>query len=196
MNLVRFCMMMFIGMAMVTGVCHAEDFSADIVSSMPQGTFMSKIYVSQDKSRTEVEGTATIARMDKKVVWVIIPAQRMYMEQPLDMQSAASTQEKIEGEISRTMEGRETVSGISAAKYRVTYESQGQRNSIFQWIDERRHFPVKTAAIDGSWSSEFRNIKTGPQDPALFEVPAGYKKFAMPTMNDVQAMMGNAGGGE
>jgi hypothetical protein len=46
---------------------------------------------------------------------------------------------------------------------------------------------VKTAATDGSWWSEFKNIKTMPQDPALFEIPSGYKKmsFSMPDMSSM-----------
>lgn len=165
---------------------YAADFSADIVSSTPEGTFTAKMYVSQDKSRTEVEGTATIARMDKKVTWILMSAQRMYMEQPLDMRSVAGMNEKIDGEISRTAEGHETVSGVATTKYRVVYKAQGRQDEVFQWIDETRSIPVKTAAVDGSWSSEFKNIKAGPQDPSFFEIPAGYKKFAMPTMNDTQ----------
>lgn len=42
------------------------------------------------------------------------------------------------------------------------------------------NFPVKTAAVDGSWTQEYRNIKMGPQPNSLFEVPSGCKKLQAP----------------
>jgi hypothetical protein len=175
--------------AAMAAACHAADFSADIVTVSPEGTFNAKMYVSGDKSRTEIEGTATIARADKGIVWVLIPAQKMYIEQPLDMRTAASTKEKLEGEIERSAVGHETVNGIGTTKYRVVFEAQGQRGVVFQWIDEARRIPVKTAAGDGSWSSEFKNIRTNAQDSSLFEIPAGYSKMpaGIPDMKQMMA---------
>jgi hypothetical protein len=42
---------------------------------------------------------------------------------------------------------------------------------------------------------EYKNINTGKQPDSLFEVPAGFQKFAMgmPSMKD---MMKNFGGGQ
>ena len=159
---------------------YAADFSADIVSSSPQGSFKAKLYVSGDKSRTEMPGAITISRMDEKVVWMLMPVEKMYMEQPIDPRAAVSMREKVDGEIERKAEGNEIVGGRNTTKYRVTFKANGKRESVFQWIDESVHIPVKTAAIDGSWSSESRNIQLGSQDPTLFEIPAGYSK--MPDM--------------
>ena len=39
---------------------------------------------------------------------------------------------------------------------------------------------AKTAAVDGSFTQEYKNIKIGGQPDSLFEVPAGYKKMTMP----------------
>ena len=164
---------------------YAVDFSADMIMSSRQSSMTAKLYVSDQKSRMEMPGTITISRIDKKVMWMLMPEQRMYMEHPLDMHTAMSTQEKVDGEIERKAEGKETVNGMSTTKYRVTIETGGRREMVFQWIDDVNHFPVKTAAIDGSWWSEFKNIKATPQDPALFEIPSGYNKmsFNMPDMS-------------
>lgn len=183
-----------IGVLSIAPAVYAADFSADMVSSSPQGSMKAKIYVSGEKSRFEMPGAVSINRMDKKVIWMLMLREKMYMEQPLDPQTAMSTQEKLDGEIERTVIGKEAVSGINATKYRVTYETVGRRDAVFQWIDDANKFPVKTAALDGSWWSEFRNIRTSPQDPALFEIPAGYKKFAIPTMNDIKARAAQYGG--
>ena len=171
-------------MVLSTAAVYAGDFSADMVSTARQGSFPAKLYVSGDKSRMEMPGAISISRMDKKVTWMLMPEQKMYMEQPIDTRAAAGTQEKVDGEIERKAEGAEVVSGRNTTKYRVTFESNGKHESMFQWIDGSVNIPVKTAAIDGSWSTEFRNIRTGPQDGALFEIPAGYTKmsFAMPDM--------------
>ena len=174
------CCVMFVilGTALLVTSGYAADFSADIVNSTPEGSFTAKIYVSGDKSRVEMAEAITISRIDKKVVWVLMPQQRMYMEQPLDLHSTASTQEKMDGEIERKVEGNETVNGRNTTKYRVTFEVQERQESVFQWIDEASHIPVKTAAIDGSWSNEFKNIQSGPQNQELFEIPAEYQKMA------------------
>lgn len=181
-----------LGMALGAGAATAEDFSADMVSTSSGETFKAKIYVSGEKSRMEMPEAITISRMDKKVSWVLMPAQKMYMEQPIDARAAAGTQEKINGEVDRSVEGKETVDGKATTKYRVTFETQGKRETVFQWIDEAGHFPVKTAAVDGSWSTEFQNIQTGPQDQGLFEIPAGYQKMSM-GMPDMGSMLGNKG---
>jgi hypothetical protein len=180
-------MFFVLGMALLAGTGYAEDFSADMVSSSSEGTFIGKIYVSGEKSRMEMPEASTISRMDKKVSWVLMPGQKMYMEQPIDARAAAGTQEKMSGEIERSVEGNETVDGRVTTKYRVTFEAQGKRETIFQWIDEAAHVLVKTAAIDGSWSTEFKNIKAGLQDQELFEIPAGYNKMSlsMPDMGDM-----------
>ncbi len=187
-----FCIVFISAVLLCAGAACAMDFNADMVSRAPQGIMTVRIYVSGEKSRVEMPGGVSISRMDKKVAWVLMPEQGMYIEQPIDTRTAISTQDKVEGEIERTAEGKETVNGMATTKYRVTFETGGRRDSVFQWIDDANHFPVKTAAIDGSWWSEFRNIKTGPQDPALFELPSGYKKMSF-DMPDIGAMMQNAG---
>jgi hypothetical protein len=38
----------------------------------------------------------------------------------------------------------------------------------------------------GVWSTEYQNIKLGPQDAALFELPAGYQKLNMGGLSGLQ----------
>ena len=58
--------------------------------------------------------------------------------------------------------------------------NDGKKNSFMLWIANDLGLPVKTAAEDGSWSQEYKNIVIGPQPYELFEIPAGYQKFSMP----------------
>jgi hypothetical protein len=167
-----------------------SEFSADVVNtSAGMGTTSGKIYVSKDKTRMEMEQAIVIARMDKKVSWVIMPLQKQYMEQAIDPRSVAGTDEKMPGELERTLVGKETVDGRSTEKYRITYNAMGKKETVFQWLDPRIKIPVKTAAEDGSWSMEFRNIHAGPQADSLFEVPAGYSKFSMLSPSDMTSMI-------
>ena len=192
------CAVMLVLFTAVTSIaCYAEDFSADMITSSPQGSFQAKILVSGEKSRIEMQGATTISRMDKKVTWMLMPREKMYMEHPLDPKSAIGMHEKVSGEVERTAEGREMVDDRMAKKYRVTVLSQDTRESIFQWIDESVNIPLKTAAVDGSWSTELKNIKVGRQDPSLFEIPEGYKKLSagMPDMESLAKSMKEAGQG-
>jgi len=186
-------MFIVLGMAFLARDGYAQDFSADMVSSSAEGSFTGKIYVSGEKSRMEMPEAITISRIDRKVAWVLIPSEKMYMEQPLNPRSAASTSEKMDGEIERKAEGKEVVNGRNTTKYRVAYQAEGKREEVFQWIDESAHMPVKTAAIDGSWSSEFKNIHAGPQDPGIFEIPAGYRPMSF-DMPDMKSLLGGMEG--
>jgi hypothetical protein len=166
----------------------AQEFSADMVMTQKGVTTSAKVFMSGQKSRMEAPGSISISRMDKKVMWILMPEQKMYMEQAFDPSKMMVSSGKIEGELERTPLGKDTVDGRVTDKYKVTYEIQGMRNEMYQWIESGSNFPLKTASLDDSWSAEYRNIKTGPQPDSLFEVPAGYKKFSM-DMPDMGEMM-------
>lgn len=165
----------------------AQDFSADMVMTQKNVTTNAKVYMSGEKSRMEAPGSISISRMDKKVMWILMPEQKMYMEQAFDPSKMMASSEKVEGEVERIPLGKDIVDGKTTDKYKVTYQVEGNKNEMFQWIESGSGLPIKSAAVDGSWSVEYRNIKTGPQPGSLFEVPADYKKFSMdmPDMGDM-----------
>lgn len=162
----------------------AQEFSADVFSTIEGAAYEGKIFVTKDKVRMEIPGNITITRMDKQVVWMLMPNERMYMEQPFNPRNVAAATEDIPGEIERTFIGEEPVDGRMASKYRVVYETDGKSEAIFQWIDESHGIPVKTAAEDGNWTTEYKNLKIDTQPDSLFEIPEGYNKFSyeMPQM--------------
>lgn len=166
----------------------AQEFSADVVTTQGGNSMTARVFVSGEKSRMETVGNATISRMDKKVVWILMPDQKMYMEQAFDPAKMITGSQKVEGELERVPLGKDTVDGRAADKYKVSYEIEGIKNEMYQWIESGSNLPLKSAALDGSWSVEYRNIKTGPQPDSLFEVPPGYKKFSM-EMPDIENMM-------
>ena len=163
----------------------ALDFSADMVNTSKEGSFTGKIFAAKDKIRMEMAGAVTITRMDKNVAWVIMPQEKMYMEQPFDPEKIAGATEKMPGEIERTLVGHDTIDDRAADKYRIVYTSNEARATVFQWVESASGIPLKTEAMDGSWSMEYKNLVIGAQSDSLFEIPAGYAKFVMPKMADV-----------
>jgi hypothetical protein len=149
------------------------------------GTFSGKIFVAGDRTRMDLAESTIITRLDKKAVYILLPT-KMYMEQALGPEYAASVGEKLPGEISREQVGEEEVGGRRAGKFKVTYVLDGKEDVVFQWIDDKLGVPVKMTSPDGSWSLEYTNVKPGPQPGELFEVPEDYSKFNMPQSPEKQ----------
>mgnify|MGYP001594689202 CR=1 FL=1 len=78
--------------------------------------------------------------------------------------------------------GSETIDGHPSTKYEVTAKVDDKTMTTYQWLATDINFPVKTAAVDGSWTVEYKDIMLGSQPDSLFELPAGYQKMSMPTM--------------
>lgn len=156
-----------------------QGFGADVVSVNGNQTTHGKIIVAEDRMRLEKGGTVTITRLDKKVVWLLIPAQKMYMEQSFRPENIVPAPEATAGEAGRELLGKEAVNGRMANKYLVTVRMGGKRSSFLLWVAADAPLPLKTAAEDGAWTQEYRNVDVGEPDPALFEIPDGYKNFAM-----------------
>ncbi len=177
-----FAILLFIFLLSRTAL--AFEFSADTILTYEGGReTKGKIYFKPDKYRMDMkvqEEMIMITRVDKKVIWNIMPAQKMYMEMPFNLKNKPKVEEKFEGEIDRKLVGNETIDGHPAKKYLITYKSDNEKHQVYQWFATDINFPVKTSAIDGSWSQEYKNIKIGSQPDSLFEVPAGYKKIQMP----------------
>ena len=180
-----------------THLIYADDFSAKMASSTKEGTFQGKIYVSGRNMRMEMQGFTTITSMDKKMVWVLMPETKMYMEEPFDPHNAAAISEKVPGEIERTLVAEETINGRPAKKYKVLYDAMGDRQVIYQWIDTMGcPVPLKTAAFDDSWAMEYTDISIGKQDSSLFEIPPDYMKMNTDTSRAAQADETGASGGD
>jgi len=170
----------------LSGMAYGFEFSADTIATFKgEQKVQGKMYFKPDKFRMDMKTHGDmhmITRIDKKVVWNVMPAQKMYMEMPFNLKNKPKVDEKFEGEIERKLVGNESIDGHPTKKYLITYKAGSKTEQVYQWFATDINFPVKTAAVDGSWSQEFRNVKIGPQPNSLFELPAGYQKMQMPTM--------------
>ena len=178
---------------LICSASFAINFSADQTvygKNMPQ--MSSKLYFGDNKFRVEssVSGMTSImiTRTDKKVSWMIMPGQKMYSENKIDPKQLVATGNKMPNE-KREKLGRENVNGINCDKYKVTYKDSNVSSSVYIW-QSSDGIPVKTQAIDGSWTSEMKNISKGAINASLFEIPAGYSK--MPSMGDGMGMPGKS----
>lgn len=160
------------------------DFSADIISSSPQGTVNMKIYSTTGKSRMEMPGNITIIRQDLHVMWMVMPGQNMYMEQPIDPMMLTRTSRVMPGEIERVPMGSEVIDGKTTQKYKITYQASRGVDSVYQWLGQGE-MPVRVQAVDGSWTVDYKNVSMGHQPDSLFEPPAGYQKMTIPSMGSL-----------
>jgi hypothetical protein len=167
------------------------DYSADSTMEVEEMTMKSRIYYTPGKQRMEMggaDGSVTIIRRDKKVMWNLMGD--MYMEMPLDQ-----SQDPQDMDVQMTTVGEETVNGIKTTKSKViATKKDGSKFGGFFWTT-KDHITVKMDLLskDGNekmrMTQELTNLKIGKQDPKLFEIPPGYTK------NDIGAMMGGMGGG-
>lgn len=167
----------------------AADFSADMVSKFENETMTTKVYVSGEKTRMDMQGNPMIIRNDKKISWILMPTEKMYMEHPVNVSTAPKTSIAFDNETERTSLGMDTVDGQQAEKFQVTYMDEGKAVSVYQWIVNQA-IPIKIEALDGSFGMEYKNLSVAPQPADLFEIPADYTKMVMPSMGSMMEMMG------
>jgi hypothetical protein len=165
----------------------AAEFSATVITKAEGQEMPGKIFMKGQKIRNEFDAggqtNISIVRPDKKLVWMVMPAEKMYMEMPITEEA----QEKIlikkpEDQVKMKLLGTETVNGYECDKYEyeVTTPQKSQPIKHFVWIAKKLQMPIKSMAADGSFSMEYRDIKEGGVADSLFEVPQGYQKMAIP----------------
>jgi outer membrane lipoprotein-sorting protein len=162
-----------------------QEMSTTVVSSVGGHAGKVKLYMKADRMRMESDAAAgayTIVRRDLKKMWMVMPSTKSYMEMAEVKEDVPVPEEKVKGEVSRKVVGSDTVDGHPCTKYEVTAKVGEKAVTSYQWWATDINFPIKAAALDGSWNVEYKDIKIGSQPDSLFELPAGYQKMSMPTM--------------
>ena len=161
-----------------------KQFSADEVITTKNGTTINaKIYVDTGKIRTDMDGhgmnVSSIVSLADKKMYMIMNEQKMIMEMPLSDSKAQQIQAATGGGDAKfELVGPDIVNGTACLKYKMT---AGNDPKVFYWwISALTHTPVKMAAEDGSFTVVWQNYNAGPQDPSLFQPPAGYQVMQMP----------------
>lgn len=185
-----FVAVLFSGTAFSADMSTLNNYSADMVTTTAQGTFTSRIFYKDAKMRMESSGRAqggiNIMRPDKKVMWMVMPDQKTYMEMSLDM-SRQDIQSKLHDpniKVDKEFIVNDVVDKHPTKKYHMTITTNGKKEkSGYIWeAADLSNFPVKYESEDKKMTTVWKNIKTGSVSDSVFEVPAGYKKMTMPAM--------------
>ncbi|MGE5553330.1 MAG: DUF4412 domain-containing protein [Betaproteobacteria bacterium] len=163
----------------------AVDFSADMVmTSQGKQVVTGKLLMKGlDKMRQEIteqgETGVMIIRFDKKVAWQLMPENK-YIEIPVPVNKNSPPPDDFE----RVVLGTDTVGGYFCDVIQYVPKKSKTLPTITQWIAKDLMIGVKIETKDAKGKVleviEYRNIQIGPQPDALFELPAGAQKFALP----------------
>jgi len=162
----------------------ATEFSALMVVTDGGKVVPGKIYVRDGKMRQEFndeEGqTVTIVRPDKKVVWVIIPRDRAYMELPLKTQLPGQFLQMPVGPLQKRQVGKDRLQGYETDKFEVTVRGGNGLEKQNIWVAAKLGVPIKMECRERNFCLEYKAIKEGGVAERLFELPPGYQKLTSP----------------
>lgn len=159
------------------------EFSADMTMTTGKEVTQGKIYVKQDKMRQEIiteDATAvTILRMDKKVVWTLMPELGSYMEVALNFDPNGPQAEA--GKYETVNVGSEKIEGYQCDIVKYVYQDKKLGSTIIWQAKELGGFGIKMESYNSKGKLEttttYTNIKVEKQPDSLFELPEGYTKF-------------------
>ena len=169
---------------------YSQEFSAEMVRQKPAGAPTTQISVSKDKVRFDVNGQSkksyVIIDLTKRASVMVLPANKTYIMTapgripssiPLlhidDPENACPAWEKALNNPGTCKKvGDDTLNGRSTVKYTGTADN-GDTGTA--WVDRKLHFVIKWEGEKGA--AELQNIKEGPQDASLYQIPTDYQKM-------------------
>lgn len=175
------------------------EYSAFSVSEFSQGAVKGRVYHKPTMERRETASGGmnmiTIMRFDKKVIWMVMPDEQMYMQVPM---GRPRNDDLSAYQMERTVVGPEVLNGVKTTKYKIIMtRPDGSKFGGFTWVTPQG-ISVKLDAIgmaDGSKERikmELSELEVGPQPASLFEIPPGFQLMDMPGMN-LEALMNRGG---
>ena len=164
-----------------SGPAAAAQFSALMMIHDGDKLMPGKIYVQDGKLRQEFNDekgqTITIVRPDQKVIWVIMPLERAYLEMPLRWKLPGQFIQIPKDALSKRLVGHETVNGYETERYEVTVRTGSGLEKQTFWLAPKLGTPVKMVCHERRFSVEYKSIKEAPQSDRLFTLPPGYRKL-------------------
>jgi hypothetical protein len=183
----RKCRWLLLALVLWPAAAPAAQFSALMLTRLRQETVLGRIFVKDGKMRQEfndAEGqTITILRPDKKLVWVLLPRNRVYMEVPLKPRWPGQFIQIPPDARQKRLVGSERLAGYDAQKYEVAVPARtGLEKQIF-WVPAKLGVPIKMEVPARQFSSEYKSIHEGAVADRLFEIPPGYQKVNKPALD-------------
>ena len=165
----------------VPGVAWGAEFSATMMVTDDAKVMPGKIYVHDDKMRQEFVDekgeTITIVRPDQKVVWVILPRQRTYMEFPLTKKLPGQFIQIPPQALGKRLVGQERLNGYDAEKYEVSVPVGRGLEKQTYWVVAKLGLPIKMECRERQFSLEYKSIKEEKVPDRRFNLPPGVKKL-------------------
>ncbi len=162
----------------------SADYMAESVAKTEgQPDSVSKIWYTTDKIRVDVshQGQAMAVIMDRsaKKMTVLIPKSKLFQTEALPEGEANNPIATGTWDVAKA--GDETVAGVATSKWNVSGKgTDGRAFKGFIWTT-KENIQVKMdgeAEEDGKKvkvTSELKNLKIGPVDAKVFEIPKDYK---------------------
>ena len=162
----------------------AAEFSAVIVTKSGGEERQSKIYIKGDKIRREfanpVGTTVFIVPGDQKIMWMLDTETRACRELPFDKDASPKALNLPKEGGGSKLVGTETLNGYATDKYQTSIRTPTGTRSGTMWIAKKLGVPLKIETDDKLFVQEYKDIKEGGVDDALFAMPSGYRKKDMP----------------
>jgi hypothetical protein len=182
-------------------------YSAEQVQSDANGRVVRTVRIFAAEGRLRVEQSAPdaksaiimIFRRDLGLVRVLIPAEKSYLESPLDEKEIERVLQKppLQPSAREEVLGTEKVAGLLCVKKRVTATTRflwrAVRTESTVWVSSRIDIPLRIVHANGA-KIEVRELRSGRQSQSLFAVPSGYHKVTNPleALKAGQAQPGSA----
>lgn len=164
------------------------EYSADQIIESEEGAMKSRIYSTPTKERREMtQGGAsmiTIMRHDKHVNWMLMPEEKMYMENSGNPSSSGKS-DLAAYQIEQTDMGEEALNGVTMRKSKIIMTGKdGTKMGGFMWTTKEGILAkIDALAVEKGQKSRFKmeqtNIRIGAQPADLFEIPKGFEKLDM-----------------
>jgi len=183
-------------LAALSSLALAAEFSADVVMTAGQTSMTSAIFVKGRNVRQEMsmgkDKTIVIISAEKKMVWMIDPARKTYMAEPIPADKLSEMLDEMRGKIpaaaaaaqgaKTTRLGTEKVNGYPCDKT-VT---EGKGGKVTVWYSKKLDLALRTEiTAEGGGKKmitrqEVKNIKERKLPDSLFQVPKDYKQTTPP----------------
>jgi outer membrane lipoprotein-sorting protein len=167
----------------------AAEFSADLIFKQGGTTSTGKVYIKGDKMRREFmqqgQKQIIIVRPDKGLMWILMPAEKIYME--MSSQESGAYDPTLDQDIQNKAEikllGKETINGYVCDKYLYSYHDTSMGTTT-QWVAKKLNYAIKSEykSSSGNILVEYKNIKEGNVQNSLFDVPGDYMLLSVPGM--------------
>lgn len=138
----------------------------------------------QDRHEQEIAGIPEFILLNAASSrgFVVVPGLSTYVEFAFPRLMA----ELGDPRLRRAPVGQEVVNGVRTTKYRIDYTAgDGSRARGFAWVGAEGVLMRLDGTVDRPGAArpmairmELSELRPGPQDPALFELPAGFVKLS------------------